>query len=805
MSIELRDGLANQNVDLVLEDLLVRFLVNCPDEDLSSIERVFFQVEEAQWFYTDFVRQLNPTLPSMKMKSFASRFLEKCPLIWKWGDANDAISRFGKYKSTIPVRGVACFNKDLSKLLLVKGTESNTWSFPRGKISKDESDIDCAIREGEEEIGYNVKDSINENDAIERTIKGKNYKIYMIKNVDENYNFQPKSRNEISQIKWHDIKSIQKKSRTSPNSFFIVSTVLKPMVKWINKNKGIPNEDELKYIAELKLKDLLGINKPQENVDAGRELLNILQNAVPKNNNAPMIQVPQNIQLPIQNLNMFPYQYGSAPHHDAPFFNPLLASPFGNLNPPPQQQQHQLPPPQQQQQQPYANSPHYDPMANQPNPQSLQKPPHFRNGNSDTSKELLSILNMKSEKKETSTRKKTTTSESNRSKAQDLLNLFKKSEDEPVNKTTAEVNANGQSNENPLQETPAESILNILHKEKKSSTLTGEPSNELEGSYLQDKDSHLYPNPDKKIKILQRSNKAESNNAADLLGLLKGPRVQAQEPVIQPLHRPQVQKETAPIASTTRLSNELLDMLKNSRPSKTNTPAKPNLNAKVPEDAGKPTSKILEHKHSNALLDLLKPQQGSKVAAEPTNEIMDLLKKPQQKEPQEPIQETSFDNFEDFEDFEDFCGIESGFNHRFDNFDIASDEEDVDHILDSMSSINRSKEPEPINLYQDHSLADPKKKIRILKPGQDIKDILGVRESSEPFKAEQNIQGQNLVALLNNNESAGKQTHANLQRPDNLHSIYGTSDYQAPHVAAPEAGSNNKSSAFFMDLLNKRE
>lgn len=43
MSIQLRDGLINQLLDRVLEDLLVRFVVNVPEEDLSSIERVFFQ------------------------------------------------------------------------------------------------------------------------------------------------------------------------------------------------------------------------------------------------------------------------------------------------------------------------------------------------------------------------------------------------------------------------------------------------------------------------------------------------------------------------------------------------------------------------------------------------------------------------------------------------------------------------------------------------------------------------------------------------------------------------------------------
>ncbi|KAM9889869.1 hypothetical protein OXX79_011832, partial [Metschnikowia pulcherrima] len=174
MSINLRDGLGSQPVDHVLEDLLVRFVINVPDEDLSSIERVFFQVEEAQWFYTDFVRTLNPELPSMKMKSFAPKILNKCPLLWKWGDPADALPRFGKYKSTIPVRGIAMMNKDLTKVVLLKGVESNTWSFPRGKISKGEADLECAIREAREETGFDARDYINEKDVLERTIYGKN-------------------------------------------------------------------------------------------------------------------------------------------------------------------------------------------------------------------------------------------------------------------------------------------------------------------------------------------------------------------------------------------------------------------------------------------------------------------------------------------------------------------------------------------------------------------------------------------------------------------------------------------------------
>ena len=58
-----------------------------------------------------------------------------------------------------------------------------------------------------------------------------------------------------------------------------MGTILKPMTKWINKNKGVLNEEEIMLQVELKLKELLGLNakEPEENVDAGRELLNILQ------------------------------------------------------------------------------------------------------------------------------------------------------------------------------------------------------------------------------------------------------------------------------------------------------------------------------------------------------------------------------------------------------------------------------------------------------------------------------------------------------------------------------------------------
>lgn len=431
MSIQLRDGLANQTVDHILEDLLVRFVINCPDEDLSSIERVFFQVEEAQWFYTDFITQLYPLVRNMKMKSFAPKLLHKCPLLWKWGDPADALSRFGKYKSTIPVRGIALLNKDMTKVVLVQGIRPPTWSFPRGKISKGEDDLVCAVREVREETGFDAKDYVHEKDVLERTVYGKNFKIYLARNVPEDYVFEPEARNEIALIQWFEIKSLQKQVKENPNKFFIVDPFLKPLTRWVNKNKGVVSDEELMRLAEVRLKELMGILTvvPTESAGAGRELLDILQ-GVAKPPTVPdsttlgspsAVTQPQNIQMNVpphlQNLyagmgqapQFFPPTNGFVP---MPFGPPRVNGGYlGNqgqhipLPPPPQ-----FPQPSQQisqaQRMPQASLPQIPPSPAQqvplasPSQQFPQASPANTPTNNANSKELLSILKGGPQKKE---------------------------------------------------------------------------------------------------------------------------------------------------------------------------------------------------------------------------------------------------------------------------------------------------------------------------------------------------------------------------------------------------------------------
>ncbi|KAJ2321103.1 Dipeptidyl-peptidase 5, partial [Coemansia sp. RSA 2702] len=58
-----------------------RFIINVPEEELQEIERICFQIEQAHWFYEDFIREENRALPSMTLKTFAGRMFKHCPLL----------------------------------------------------------------------------------------------------------------------------------------------------------------------------------------------------------------------------------------------------------------------------------------------------------------------------------------------------------------------------------------------------------------------------------------------------------------------------------------------------------------------------------------------------------------------------------------------------------------------------------------------------------------------------------------------------------------------------------------------------
>ncbi|KAL0473882.1 hypothetical protein QR685DRAFT_584366 [Neurospora intermedia] len=240
-----------------LDDLCVRFIINLPQEDLRSVERICFQVEEAQWFYEDFIRPLDDRLPLMSLRTFCLRIFAHCPLLSTFtvGEHTQAFERFLQYKTRIPVRGAIMLNEAMDHAVLVKGWKKNAnWSFPRGKINKDEDDLDCAIREVYEETGFDIREAglvpkPEDVKFIEITIRNQQLRLYVFRNVPMDTVFQPKTRKEISKVEWYrlsDLPAFRKKGNqqqdtaaaaANANKFYMVAPFLGPLKKWVSQQK----------------------------------------------------------------------------------------------------------------------------------------------------------------------------------------------------------------------------------------------------------------------------------------------------------------------------------------------------------------------------------------------------------------------------------------------------------------------------------------------------------------------------------------------------------------------------------------
>ena len=95
-----------------------RFIINVPDEELGSIQRVCFQIEQAHWFYEDFIREVHPKLPSLSLKHFSKILFQHCPLLEHWANDHDiAFTQFMNYKVRVPVCGAIILNENLTKVI----------------------------------------------------------------------------------------------------------------------------------------------------------------------------------------------------------------------------------------------------------------------------------------------------------------------------------------------------------------------------------------------------------------------------------------------------------------------------------------------------------------------------------------------------------------------------------------------------------------------------------------------------------------------------------------------------------------
>eukprot|EP01133_Synstelium_polycarpum_P004065 gene4065-4737_t len=174
----------------IFDDLSSRFVINIPAEELESFERLLFQIEAAYWFYDDFYREDNHSLPKYSLGEFTKNQVE------------EILKKFSMYKTRVPVYGAIILNPTLDKALFVKGFHSSSWGFPKGKVNKDELDSDCAVREVLEETGFDISPYLDPRHFIEIFMKEQKIKLYIVAGIPEDTFFLPRTRKEISKIEW---------------------------------------------------------------------------------------------------------------------------------------------------------------------------------------------------------------------------------------------------------------------------------------------------------------------------------------------------------------------------------------------------------------------------------------------------------------------------------------------------------------------------------------------------------------------------------------------------------------------------
>ena len=261
-----------------LDDLTVRFLLNLPPSELASIPRLCFQVEEAQWFYEDFIRPSAPStapLPSLTLRQFCLLLFQHCPLLSAFSGEQHlaAYEEFLAYKVRVPVRGAILLDESLEKVVLVRGWKKGaTWSFPRGKINKDEGDLACAVREVREETGFDIfeaglvpesyVDGEEEGEAgvkyIDITMREQHIRLFVFRGVPLDTVFATQTRKEISKIAWYNVRDLPgfKKNKAQhpqqqhgggggeavgesahASKFYMVAPFLAPLKKWISAQR----------------------------------------------------------------------------------------------------------------------------------------------------------------------------------------------------------------------------------------------------------------------------------------------------------------------------------------------------------------------------------------------------------------------------------------------------------------------------------------------------------------------------------------------------------------------------------------
>ncbi|CAD8152488.1 unnamed protein product [Paramecium octaurelia] len=246
-------------MDQTRESLLCRFIVNL-DQEEKKPDRLFFHLQNAYWYYLDF---LNPE-DKMSQTEFYSWLLNPLSEYNEIrGNLKHYLKQFKQYQKHIPLYGAILLNETLDCVLLVMNYNQTVYSFPKGKVNKNESGVECAIREVWEEVGYDISKKISDKDYLEFVCEdtGQPQRMYIICGVSEDHKFTTSTRYEIGSIQWVQIKDIQR----GDSAYVYLNPFIQGLQKYIQHKKQL-EKSKVKNTNQTSESDLISVmfEKTQE-------------------------------------------------------------------------------------------------------------------------------------------------------------------------------------------------------------------------------------------------------------------------------------------------------------------------------------------------------------------------------------------------------------------------------------------------------------------------------------------------------------------------------------------------------------
>ncbi|KAF1758107.1 hypothetical protein GCK72_014565 [Caenorhabditis remanei] len=232
----------------ILDELEFRFINNMVECEINDNIRVCFHLELAHWYYIDHMVEDNKYTgcPNVGSRDFTVQMCQHCKVLRKYAHrADEVIAKFREYKSSVPTYGAILVDPEMEHVILVQSyfSKGNNWGFPKGKINQDEPPRDAAIRETFEETGYDFGIHSDKEKRFQRFINDGMVRLYLVKNVPKDFNFQPQTRKEIRKIEWFKIddlptdKSDELPAYLQGNKFFMVIPFVRDIQNFVQKER----------------------------------------------------------------------------------------------------------------------------------------------------------------------------------------------------------------------------------------------------------------------------------------------------------------------------------------------------------------------------------------------------------------------------------------------------------------------------------------------------------------------------------------------------------------------------------------